>query len=144
MEQDKICNMFTKYVCTAIERAKRDYMNKNTRRNIMEYPAEEIQGENNAICNEWAWEQRDLEAAARLPFEPKSVRSYLKEQVDGEKWKALSDLSDSEILILFAKVFLQLTFMEIGNMMEKDWKSIASSYSYVRKKLKKAWSKDGD
>ena len=81
---------------------------------------------------------------AGLPFKAEDVRNYLREQIEDERQEALTKLTDSEILILFAKVFLQMTFVEIGDMMERDWKSVASSYSYVRKKLKKGWRKNED
>ncbi len=144
MDQDKIKNMFTRYVITAVDRTRSSYIDRTAERYAKEYPVEWESGENPYLYDHKIWDQMEQEAAARLPFKAEDVRNYLREQIEDERQEALTKLTDSEILILFAKVFLQMTFVEIGDMMERDWKSVASSYSYVRKKLKKGWRKNED
>ena len=144
MDQDKIKNMVTGYVITAVDRTRSSYIDRTAERYAKEYPVEWESGENPYLYDHKIWDQMEQEAAARLPFKAEDVRNYLREQIEDERQEALTRLTDSEILILFAKVFLQMTFVEIGDMMERDWKSVASSYSYVRKKLKKGWRKNED
>lgn len=136
--------MFTGYVLTAVNRTRRSYIDRTAARYAKEYPVEWESGESPYLYDQKIWDQMEQEAAARLPFKAEDIRNYLREQLEDERQEALTKLTDSEILILFAKVFLQMTFVEIGDLMERDWKSVASSYSYVRKKLKKVWRKNGD
>lgn len=46
-------------------------------------------------------------------------------------------LTDREILIVYLKVFKELTFVQIGKYMGESWQRIASSYTYARKKIEK-------
>lgn len=134
---------FTKYVETALDRARRDYMKKDQRRNGMEVSSEtelllSIQQEGE---DKEGFLSQDMISA--IPWEPETIKAYLKELVDERMLAALSYLTDTELLIVFAKVFRQMTFRNIAEVMGWDWKKVASSYSYARKKLKKGWEQNG-
>lgn len=138
-----IKNYFTKYVETALNRARRDYMKSERKRNGIE-----IVSEPNLLpfIQQRAEEQEGVlspDMIYDVPWDSETVRLFLKESVDERMVIALSCLTDTELLIVFAKVFRQMTFMEIAEQMGLDSKKVASTYSYARKKMKKGWTKNG-
>ena len=134
---------FTKYVETALDRARRDYMKKDQRRNGMEVSAE------SELLFSIQQEDKDKEGflsqemISAVPWRAEAIKSFLKELVDERMLAALSYLTDTELLIVFAKVFRQMAFRNIAEVMGGDWKKVASSYSYARKKLRKGWEQNG-
>ena len=137
-----IRNYFTKYVETALNRARCDYIKKGKKRSDMEVISEpdllfliQLDGRDKEGA-------LSLEMADEISWKPEAVKLYLKESVDDRMLIALSCLTDTELLIVFAKVFRQMTFMDIGDTMGLDWKKVASSYSYARKKMMKGWEKN--
>lgn len=129
---------FTSYLESAVRRNRRDFEDKEKKRQMAEEVMEPEQL--NALTGtEAAWEEDPLQTAGTIPWEPEAIRTYLSMQVSEKTCKYLVALTDDESIILFAKVFRQLTFKEIGDIMERDWRKVASSYSYARKKLMKGW-----
>lgn len=68
---------------------------------------------------------------------------YFNEQIDGKLWKALSSLTDRQLVILYARVFGGLTFKEIETITGIDSKVAGSAYAYALKKLRKGVEKNG-
>ena len=129
---------FTSYLESAVRRNRRDFENKEKKRRMAEEVMEPEQL--NALTGtETAWEEDPLRTVGTIPWEPEAIGSYLSTQVSEKMCKCLVTLTDDESIILFAKVFRQLTFKEIGNILGRDWRKVASSYSYARKKLMKGW-----
>lgn len=141
--KDVIRGRFTRYIETALSRAKRDFLQKKAKiasmEEIMELNWLYLESEKENI----KWQTSYMEAALNVLWEPKAVRSFLEEQI--EKWmqETLLRLNDEELLIVFAKVFWQLTFAEIADRLGKDEKRISYVYSYARIKLKKGLDKNG-
>lgn len=134
-----IRNIFTKYAEIALVRARRNYLEQENR--IIQ---QEERIELEAVYDEYREENyRFLEAAFDIPWEAETIRNCLRQQVSERMEAAFLGLTDLEVLIVYAKVFRQLTFVEIGKAMEIDWKKAASIYSYARKKLKKGWEANG-
>lgn len=134
---------FTKYVETALNRAKRDYMKKEKKRSGMEVISDL---ELLFLMQQKDGEREDtlsLDMVADIPWKPEAVRSFFVKSVDDRMLTVLSCLTDIELLIVFAKVFRQMKFIDIAEIMGLDWKKVASSYSYARKKMKKGWKKNG-
>ena len=134
---------FTKYIETALDRARRDYMKKDQRRNVLEVSSEpevlfSIQQESG---NKEGFLSQDMISA--VPWRAEAIKSFLKELVDERMLAVLLNLTDTELLIVYAKVFRQMTFRNIAEVMGWDWKKVASSYSYARKKLRKGWEQNG-
>lgn len=141
--EEIIRNCFTKYVETALNRARRDYMKKEQKRNgkeIMSEPDLLFVIQQEAVDKEDALSQDMIDD---IPWRPEAVSLFLRESVDERMLVTLSCLTDTELLIVFAKVFRQMTFMEIAELMGREWEKVASSYAYARKKMKKGWEKNG-
>ena len=142
--EDFVKGRFTKYLEKAVDRARKDYLRKERERiwkevsmetEIVEYQLEETE----MVCvADW------MEAIEGVSWEPKVIRQQLKEWLDMRLWKSMAVLTDLELQVVFAKVFRQLTFAEIGDIMGRKPGKIADCYSYARKKMKKGWKKNGD
>lgn len=142
--EDFVKGHFTKYLEKAVDRSRRDYLRKERERTrkevsmeteIVEYWLDETE----MVCVE-DW----LEAIERVSWEPEVIRHRLKEWLDIGLWKRMAVLTDLELQVVFAKVFRQLTFAEIGDIMGQRMEKIADCYSYARKKMKKGWKKNGN
>lgn len=138
-----IRNYFTKYVETALDRTRRDYIKRKQKLDGMEIVSEP---EHLFSMQPGETDQEGMatpDMIHGIHWEPEAVRLYLEEMVDNRMMAALSCLTDTELLIVFAKVFRQMTFKEIADMMGWESNKVASSYSYARKKMKKGWIKNG-
>ena len=141
-EEKTIKYQFTKYVQVALERKRKAYLHKEYKRETEELFKED-QLNSISILMEDSLRLRSLEREYQMPWDAKQIRAYLLEQT-GEEWKkCLSVLTDRELLILYAKVFRELNFTEIGSTMGLDKKRIAASYAYARKKMRRERKKDG-
>lgn len=130
---------FTKYVETALIRTKRDFLQKEGKRTRMEefIVLEYLESESDEM--DMALNLSYMEEALNILWEPEAVRSFLVNQTDKRMQEVLLDLNDEEVLVVFAKVFRQLTFAEIGDIMGMKEKRIAYVYSYARTKMKRGW-----
>lgn len=142
-KDELIKGRFTKYVETAIKRARRDYIKELEKQNRLEELTEPDRLMPERVNDGSEMEVCITELTERIPWEPEAIRLFLKMQTDAGMEDVLSRLTDREIVIVFAKVFREMTFMEIGNIMGLEGKSVASVYSYARKKMKKGWEENG-
>lgn len=140
-KEDFVRGRFTRYLETAMDRSRRDYLKREKERVWKEVPKE------TELLECWP---RDFEMESAknclegLSWEPEVVRQCLKEWLDSRLWKCVAALTDLEIQVVFAKVFWQLTLAEIAEKMGIETQKAASVYSYARKKMKKRWEKNGD
>lgn len=130
---------FTRYLESALKRNRRDYENKEKKRLMVE---EVTEPEQLSAMTEAEPEENPLQAAMEVPWEPETIRAYMSAWVSEDMQWNFAALTDDEIVIVFAKVFCQLMFKEIGDILKQDWRKVASSYSYARKKLKKELRKN--
>lgn len=142
--EDFIKGRFTRYLEKAVDRSRRDYLRKEREKTWREMPTE-------TEILEWRLEESEmvcvedcLEAMEGVSWEPEVIRQRFKEWLDIRLWKCMTVLTDLELLVVFAKVFRQLTFAEIGEIMGIKSEKIADCYSYARKKMGKEWKRNGD
>lgn len=132
---------FTKYIETAFIRTRAEFIKKEQKKNALE---ESLDSGDSLEENHKETEHSDiLDAAIALPWNPESILEFLKEHTEEPMEKCLDSLTDQELIIVFAKVFRQMSFKEIGLFLQMDWKKVASVYSYARKKLRKGWETNG-
>ena len=75
----------------------------------------------------------------QIPQIPDEVRQYMESQIGESGETALDALTDMEILVVFMKVFRQLTYQEIGRHLGMDYKKAGSVFNYAKKKMRKGW-----
>lgn len=113
-EDEIIRNCFTKYVETALNRARHDYMKKEQKRNAMEIMSEP---DMLIAIHQEAGEKEEallLDIMDNIPWNCDSVGSFLREFVGERMLTTLLCLTNTELLIVFAKVFRQMTFVDIA------------------------------
>ena len=143
-DHESMKGQFIRYLDTALKRARKDYVRKGLRISSYEEPADP----------EWigpdGWYdldeviRREVDPVGDVPWEAGAVKEYLSEMIDAQMWSVLSELTDKELLIVFAKVFRGLTISEIAQILNEDCSRVSDIYSYARRKMKKGWMKDGD
>ena len=141
--EDFVKGRFTKYLETAVDRARRDYLKKEEARiwkDVSEDMETSLYGKEKAGLE---MEEYWLVVIEEIPWEADTIRQYLKNCLDFHMWKSLSHLTDMEMVVVFGKVFRQLTFAEIAEKMGIEPQKVASVYSYARKKVKKGWERNG-
>ena len=116
---DPLKNIFIKYLDTALNRTKDKFIKRMERQEQYE-----------TILPE------DMQ---RLPVgaDASRIRSWICGQTQWNLAHSFQRLNDREVVIVYLRVFEQLTFAEIGKRIGEDWQKTASSYTYARKKLRK-------
>ncbi len=143
-KEDLVKGRFTKYLETAVDRSRRDYIKKEQMRTLREVPQEMEAFEYGPKEPEMEPIETCLESMEDISWEPDVIRQHMKECLDVRLWKSLAALTDTQLQVVYAKVYRQLTFAEIGNILEERPEKIANTYSYARKKIKKGWEKNGN
>lgn len=136
-EEHEVKYRFTKYLETAVKRTRNHYIIKEIRRAEREENTAEADGlpvhesiEPEAVL---FWSQH----INYLPLDVDVIRRNWNQYTEGNLNTAVMDLNDKEIMVLFAKVYWELDFTEIGVLLFMDAKKVSNIYSYIRKKLKK-------
>jgi len=144
INEDFVKGRFTRYLETAVDRARRDYIEKERVR-IWREMAKEVETQEYYLeTSEMGIIEDGLEMMEKIPWEPDLIRQHMKECLEVRLWNCLTVLTDTELQVVYAKVYRQLTFAEIGNILEEKPGKIADTYSYARKKIKKGWEKNGN
>lgn len=143
-KEDLVKGRFTKYLETAVDRSRRDYIKKEQMRTLREVSKEMEAFEYGPKEPEMEPIETCLESMEDISWEPDIIRQHMKECLDVRLWKSLAALTDTQLQVVYAKVYRQLTFAEIGNILEERPEKIANTYSYARKKIKKGWEKNGN
>lgn len=143
-KDDLVKGRFTRYLETAVDRSRRDYIKKEQMRALREVPKEMETFEYGPDEPEMEPIENCLESMEEIPWEPDIIRRHMKECLGVRLWNCLTVLTDRELQVVYAKVYRQLTFGEIGNILEEKPEKIADTYSYARKKIKKGWEKNGN
>lgn len=143
-KEDLVKGRFTKYLETAVDRSRRDYIKKEQTRALREVPKEMEAFEYGHKEPEMKPIENCLESMEDISWEPDLIRRHMKECLGVRLWDCLTVLTDKELQVVYAKVYRQLTFGEIGNILREKPEKIADTYSYARKKIKKGWEKNGN
>lgn len=137
--EDIIKYRFTSYILVALQRAKKDYIRREIEINGHESLSAELCLEplvDSSDSSLFLWEEAEY-----IPLKPKAVREYMDSQVDEAGKAALDTLTETEVLVVYMKIFRQMTYAEIGNRLDMDWKKAGSIYTYARKKMQKGWKR---
>lgn len=137
--EDIIKYRFTSYVLVALKRAKKDYVQREIEISGHESLSDEP-------CMEPSFDITDgkpflWEEAEKIPQTSKAAREYMESQVDEAGKAALDTLTETEVLVVYMKIFRRMTYAEIGNRLDMDWKKAGSIYTYARKKMQKGWKR---
>lgn len=141
-KEDIIKYRFTSYVLVAIKRTKKDYIKREIKISGHESPLEDV-GIESVVCitdSNPFWR----EETESLPLNSATVRGYMESQVSEKMIFALERLTDTETLVVYMKIFKQMTYKEIGGYFDIDWKKAGSIYTYAIKKMKKGWKKTNE
>ena len=136
-KKDNIRYRFTGYVLAALKRAKRDYICREIKISNHESPLENLLSELSCDLTDskpFLWEETE-----QIQLTPDEVRQYLESQIGESGETAIATLTDMEILVVFMKVFRQLTYQEIGWYLGMDHKKAGSVFNYAKKKMRKGW-----
>ena len=131
-KKDNIRYRFTGYVLAALKRAKRDYICREIKISNHECPLEKLLPE--PLCDitdskPFLWEEME-----QIPPISVEVRQYLESQIGESGKTAPATLTDMEIVVVFMKVFRQLTYQEIGRHLGMDRKKAGSVFNYAKKR----------
>ena len=131
---DPLKNIFIKYLDTALNRTKDKFIKRMERQEQYEtiLPEEYLSYD----FYRFPEEKADMQ---RLPVgaDASRIRSWICGQTQWNLAHSFQRLNDREVVIVYLRVFEQLTFAEIGKRIGEDWQKTASSYTYARKKLRK-------
>lgn len=131
---ESLKNIFLKYLDTALNRTKDKFMIQQDKREQHEtvFPDEYFPYEAYSLLQNGIEEQ-----AVPTVKEVAQIRAWICKQTEWDMEQTFNRLTDREIMIVYLKVFKELTFVQIGKYMGESWQRIASSYTYARKKLKR-------
>ena len=135
----RLKNIFIRYLEIAVTRTRKSYI-KKMKSGKEELIAPEILAE---VFTDKPSETYELPETLTDSWDPAKIRIWMKAELEEPLWNAVKGLTDFEIIILYAKVFQQLTFVEISQILEIDWQKVASAYTYTRKKIKKELKNSG-
>ena len=133
---ESLQNQFSAYLVAAVTNKRIRYMEKRRRQNIRETNLLDMEI-NNYLDFE---EQYNIFRKEQTDFVMKDWEKYLDfmELLESDKLRiALGRLKERERRILFARVFGELTFEQIGERFEMKPKQAEMSFYYILRKLRK-------
>lgn len=133
---ESLQNQFSTYLVAAVTNKRIRYMEKRRRQNIRETNLLDMEI-NNYLDFE---EQYNIFRKEQTDFVMKDWEKYLDfmELLESDKLRiALGRLKERERRILFARVFGELTFEQIGERFEMKPKQAEMSFYYILRKLRK-------
>lgn len=136
IKDDETKYIFTKYLEVALKRARGKYIKKKLER------------EKREECFENAMEMasvpffeedliNQIDIMSIYSGEAKDLRAFFERITDTQLGKILKGFSDTEIRILFSRIFLEMDYAEIAEIMGMQSQKVASIYSYVKKKIRR-------
>jgi RNA polymerase sigma factor (sigma-70 family) len=133
---DSVQNRFTAYLMAAVGNTRKKYWERKYRRQDMEYIRED-----NLECNYVDFdEQYRAYIGEHTDFIFRDWQRYgelLNLLESDQLTKAISRLKDRDREILFARVYGELTFAELGKRFHIEPKQAEMAYYYVLRKLRK-------
>ena len=133
---DSVQNRFTAYLMAAVGNTRKKYWERKCRRQGMEYI-----GEDNPECSYVDFdEQYRVYIGEHTNFVFRDWQRYgeLLNLLESDRLaKAISRLKDRDREILFARVYGELTFSELGERFHIEPKQAEMAYYYVLRKLRK-------
>ena len=118
---------FTAYVTTAIRNKRVNYLMQKSRHSWLDM--EQVDDE--------IYHRYLTERTAFLMTDWRSYDRFMEYAEDRELVRALKHLKERDRMILFARLFGEESFSEIGEMLQMSSKQAEMSYYYVLRKIKK-------
>lgn len=133
---DSIQNRFTAYLVSAVMNKRINYMEK--RKNMLQKETFFTEQEIKRYLNFEKQYQRFLDGQQYAVLEDwEKFRDFLLAMGSDNLMKALNKLKDKEHKLLFARVFGEMTFEELGRKLGMKPKQAEMSYYYILRKLRK-------
>ena len=133
---DSIQNRFTAYLVSAVMNKRINYMEK--RKNMLQKETLITEQEIKRYLNFEKQYQRFLDGRQYAVLEDwEKFRDFLLAMGSDNLMKALNKLKDKEHKLLFARVFGEMTFEELGRKLGMKPKQAEMSYYYILRKLRK-------
>lgn len=138
-KDDKIKALFTAYLNVALKREREDYIKSKMKADI---PVDmEVAGLEKQVEFEQNYEKFIFKELTGVPDIRKAGWKNILDGYGAELQKAVSCLEEPERMVMFLKVYFELTYKEIGELMGMSERKAASVYHYARKKLKRRMEK---
>lgn len=135
-ENDEIRYRFTKYLNMAVIRTRNHYIDKEVKRTEWEQLTETTY-QFADIINRTEDSFYKLSQKDFCLTDVNVIRTLWDQYADGTLRTEVLKLKDQELLILFIKVYGEMNFAQIGEILHMPADKVSNIYSYVRKKLKK-------
>lgn len=133
---DSVQNRFTAYLVSAVMNRRINYMEK--RKNMLQKETLITEQEIKRYLNFEKQYQRFLDGQQYAVLEDwEKFRDFLLAMGSDNLMKALNKLKDKEHMLLFARVFGEMTFEELGRKLGMKPKQAEMSYYYILRKLRK-------
>ena len=127
---------FTAYVTTAIRNKRVNYLMQKSRHSWLDMEQVD-QLESLHVNFDEIYHRYLTERTAFLMTDWRSYDRFMEYAEDRELVRALKHLKERDRMILFARLFGEESFSEIGEMLQMSSKQAEMSYYYVLRKIKK-------
>lgn len=136
IQNDSVQNRFTAYLVAAVTNKRIRYMEKRKRQQDLEFAQMDLL-EKNYSDFEMQYHDYIGEQTAFVLEDWERFEELLVFLESEKLLKAIDRLKDRERRLLFARVFGELTFAELGEKFEMQPKQAEMAYYYVIRKLRK-------
>lgn len=139
-KDENIKFLFTAYLNAALRHERKDYIKRKAKEDI---PMDmEKAGLEKQVEFEQNYEELFLKKLKEMPDIRKIHEKNVMEGYGAELEKAVLCLKELERMVLFLKVYFELTYKKIGELMGISDQKAAAVYHYARKKLKRGLGKE--
>lgn len=139
-KDENIKFLFTAYLNAALKHERKDYINRKAKEDI---PMDmEKVGLEKQVEFEQNYEELLLKKLKEMPDVRKMPEKNMMEGYGAELEKAVLCLKELERMVLFLKVYFELTYKEIGELIGISDQKAAAVYHYARKKMKRRLEKE--
>lgn len=133
---DSVQNRFTAYLVTAVTNKRARYMERKNKLQEMEYVHVDLLEKNYTGFE--AQFQSYMNEQSALNYDDLDKLQGLLSMIESDRLlKAIGGLKERDRKLLFARVFGELTFEELGEKLEMTPKQAEMAYYYVIRKIRK-------
>lgn len=135
-QTDSVQNRFTGYLMAAVANKRISYMEQRNRRKEREYIQMDLL-EKNHVDFDAQYHSYLAEQSLLAYFGYGEIQECIPEIESIQLAKCINRLKDRERRILFARVFGELNFAELGEKFGMEPKQVEMAYYYIIRKLRK-------
>lgn len=132
---NSIQNRFTAYLLTAVVHQRMRYMEK--KKSLLRKEALLVNQDIKKYLNLKTYQICIGEQTEYILKDWEKFKEFMLDVEDNKLMKALNKLKDLELKLLFARVFGEMTFEEIGRKVNMKPKQVEMAYYYILRKLRK-------